>query len=362
MVATATQDIEQTAPPVAAAPPPASSIRTPAAAAPPPASSIRKPDAEAQMRDGKIEQGNEHDQATLRQRAHEEAAAKVREEQGRDINPDETALVDDSIDATQRAADKIPGSENLGMGIFTSIIMQVFGLGQSNGNSLEGLNIESIIGGFFSSMLGGVNIPGLGEEHHDHDGHDHSGGPAIGGDPSYDGGSGTVSLSHPLENYTGGAGDNIGWNQRRGRVHEGRDYGSPRGTDIHAAAEGKVIAAGKANGYGNYVDIQHPGGIITRYAHMPNGGTNVSVGDKVTPDTVIGQVGSTGRSSAPHLHFEVALQTSDGKWKIVDPEKAMSAGSSINDPAKRAELLSDGRELYAHRSDGQGLNMAPTSA
>ncbi len=79
------------------------------------------------------------------------------------------------------------------------------------------------------------------------------------------------------------------------------------GTPIKAAASGTVIRAsnGWTGGYGNLVVIQHANGMITFYAHMLNGSMKVSVGQHVTQGQVIGLVGSTGRSTGPHLHFEV---------------------------------------------------------
>ena len=79
------------------------------------------------------------------------------------------------------------------------------------------------------------------------------------------------------------------------------------GTPIKAAASGTVIRAsnGWTGGYGNLVVIQHANGMITFYAHMLNGSMKVSVGQHVTQGQVIGLVGSTGRSTGPHLHWEV---------------------------------------------------------
>lgn len=79
------------------------------------------------------------------------------------------------------------------------------------------------------------------------------------------------------------------------------------GIPIKAAAEGKVIRAqyGWNGGYGNLVVLQHPNGMVTFYAHMLAGSMKVSLGDTVEQGQVIGLIGSTGRSTGPHLHFEV---------------------------------------------------------
>lgn len=85
------------------------------------------------------------------------------------------------------------------------------------------------------------------------------------------------------------------------------DLACPSGTPIKAAASGKVVrvSPGYSGGYGNLVVIQHPNGMITFYAHMLNGSFKVSLGQHVDEGQVIGLVGSTGRSTGPHLHFEV---------------------------------------------------------
>lgn len=87
--------------------------------------------------------------------------------------------------------------------------------------------------------------------------------------------------------------------------HHGVDLAAPIGTPIHAAAGGIVIIArmGFNGGFGNYVVIQHPNGMKTLYAHMSRLGTNP--GEHVDQGEVIGYVGSTGRSTGPHLHIEV---------------------------------------------------------
>ncbi len=84
-----------------------------------------------------------------------------------------------------------------------------------------------------------------------------------------------------------------------------KDYGAPAGTPIYAAASGTVVVArnGYNGGYGNFVIMQHPNGTETRYAHMSKLGT--TPGKSVSQGEVIGYVGTTGRSTGNHLHFEV---------------------------------------------------------
>ena len=85
--------------------------------------------------------------------------------------------------------------------------------------------------------------------------------------------------------------------------HEGLDFSAARGTPIRAAAGGIVIAAERTPDYGNLVKIDHGGGVETRYAHASK--LLVHVGERVKKGQVIAEVGSTGRSTGPHLHFEV---------------------------------------------------------
>lgn len=88
------------------------------------------------------------------------------------------------------------------------------------------------------------------------------------------------------------------------RKHEGIDIGAPPGTPIYASADGVVtISSNKGNGFGNYVEINHQFGYETTYAHMSK--LACKVGQKVKRGDLIGYVGSTGLSSAPHLHYEV---------------------------------------------------------
>jgi murein DD-endopeptidase MepM/ murein hydrolase activator NlpD len=85
--------------------------------------------------------------------------------------------------------------------------------------------------------------------------------------------------------------------------HPGIDISTPRGTKVVAPADGVVVFTGKKGGYGNAVVIDHGYGIVTRYAHLD--GFNVRPGQRVRRGDVIGFVGNTGRSTAPHLHYEV---------------------------------------------------------
>ena len=90
-----------------------------------------------------------------------------------------------------------------------------------------------------------------------------------------------------------------------GEFHPGLDFKGPLGAPIYAAARGTVSFVGQRSGYGNCVEIDHGNGLITRYAHMS--GFRTVLGKAVVPGEQIGLIGSTGRSTGPHLHFEVRI-------------------------------------------------------
>ena len=104
-----------------------------------------------------------------------------------------------------------------------------------------------------------------------------------------------------------------GFGMRDGRMHEGVDILAPEGSDVLAAADGKVVYADNTiRGYGNMIIVKHQGDLSTVYAH--NSKNLVQVGDLVKRGQKIAEVGMTGRASAPHVHFEVRLGE-----KPVDP-------------------------------------------
>ncbi|MGH9042673.1 MAG: M23 family metallopeptidase [Acidimicrobiia bacterium] len=94
-----------------------------------------------------------------------------------------------------------------------------------------------------------------------------------------------------------------GFGPRGGRHHDGIDLAVATGTPVRAARAGRVIAAGSSGGYGLKVDLDHGGGLVTRYAHLSR--IDVRYGTDVTGGATIGLSGNTGESTGPHLHFEV---------------------------------------------------------
>jgi murein DD-endopeptidase MepM/ murein hydrolase activator NlpD len=96
--------------------------------------------------------------------------------------------------------------------------------------------------------------------------------------------------------------------------HEGLDFTADTGSAIYAAADGIVSAAEEAGAYGKLVKIEHGAGLETRYAHASK--IFVKVGDRVNKGQIVAQVGSTGRSTGPHLHYEIRLNGA-----ALDPRK-----------------------------------------
>ncbi|MFB0952156.1 MAG: peptidoglycan DD-metalloendopeptidase family protein [Rhodospirillales bacterium] len=116
---------------------------------------------------------------------------------------------------------------------------------------------------------------------------------------------------HPILGYT--------------RMHKGVDFAAPRGTPIYAAGNGTVVYAGRKGGYGNYIKLRHNGTYETAYAHLKGFARGVSLGKRVEQGQVIGYVGTTGRSTGPHLHYEVMMSN-----KQVNPLRVrMPSGKTL---------------------------------
>lgn len=101
-------------------------------------------------------------------------------------------------------------------------------------------------------------------------------------------------------------------------LHEGIDFVAPVGTPVLATAAGEVIRAEFAGAYGNLVELAHPQGFVTRYAHLNT--IAVRPGEQVAQHAELGTLGNTGRSTGPHLHYEVHF-----KGRAMHPTKALSA-------------------------------------
>jgi murein DD-endopeptidase MepM/ murein hydrolase activator NlpD len=118
--------------------------------------------------------------------------------------------------------------------------------------------------------------------------------------------------------------------KQRYRAHMGIDYAAPVGTPIFSVANGKVAHLGYSGAFGNLIVLEHPGGYHTYYAHLSNYNPELEVGNEVRRGLEIGYVGSTGRSTGPHLHFELrkdgiyidpyAAKTQLDLWSMRDNE------------------------------------------
>ncbi|MCK1734852.1 peptidoglycan DD-metalloendopeptidase family protein [Bradyrhizobium sp. 138] len=109
----------------------------------------------------------------------------------------------------------------------------------------------------------------------------------------------------------------------RPAMHTGLDFRAASGDPVRVTAYGKVVSAGWSGGYGRMVEVDHGNGLSTRYGHLSE--INVKVGEIVKIGQVIGLVGSTGRSTGPHLHYETRIE-----GEAVDPQKFLRAGVRLS--------------------------------
>jgi murein DD-endopeptidase MepM/ murein hydrolase activator NlpD len=108
----------------------------------------------------------------------------------------------------------------------------------------------------------------------------------------------------------------------RRALHAGLDFVAPTGTDVRATAPGVVVSAGWSGGYGKMVEIRHANGVSTRYGHLS--AVLVERGENVAAGAAIGRVGSTGRSTGPHLHYETRRN-----GEPVNPAAYLAAGKAL---------------------------------
>ena len=151
----------------------------------------------------------------------------------------------------------------------------------------------------------------------------------------------SLPLVAPIEEFelTSGFGRRKDPFTRQLAFHPGLDFGAARGSKVMAAAPGRVIHAGPMGDYGNLVELDHGMGVITRYAHLKT--IEVEVGEEVAAHEVIGVIGSTGRSTARHLHYEIWVDD-----RAHDPAKFLEAGRYLVGVFGLAEL-----DHAARRSD-----------
>ena len=141
------------------------------------------------------------------------------------------------------------------------------------------------------------------------------------------------------------------------KMHKGIDFAASRGTPIYAAGDGVIEKAGRNGGYGNYIRIRHVNNLKTAYAHMKRFAKGMKPGKRVKQGQVIGYVGTTGRSTGPHLHFEVlngCKQLNPKSIKSANREKLK--GKRLSDFKARVAVI---KQEYAKLS--QDLKFAQNS-
>ncbi len=132
-----------------------------------------------------------------------------------------------------------------------------------------------------------------------------------------------------VQNITSGFGYRRDPFNGRGAMHAGIDFKGAMGSPIYAAAGGRVTFAGRKAGYGNAIEVSHGNGMMTRYAHLSR--IDVKPGQRVAAGSTIGGLGSTGRSTGPHLHFEVRIND-----RAVNPRPFLEAAPDVLKEVRRA--------------------------
>ena len=118
------------------------------------------------------------------------------------------------------------------------------------------------------------------------------------------------------------------------KFHEGMDFSANTGTEVYATGDGKVVSVGWESGYGKTIEIDHGFGYVTRYAHLND--YRVRRGQRVVRGEVIGEVGNTGKSTGPHLHYEVHV-----KGRVVNPVNYYFMDLSAEDYDRMIQLAAN---------------------
>jgi len=121
---------------------------------------------------------------------------------------------------------------------------------------------------------------------------------------------------------------------KRYRAHLGVDFAAPTGRRVNATADGKIIHKGRKGGYGKTVMIRHKNGLKSLYAHLSSYNSKIRVGSYVKQGQFIGRVGSTGRSTGPHLHFGLYKN-----GRAVNPQSVISVTKTVLTGKKRKDFL-----------------------
>jgi murein DD-endopeptidase MepM/ murein hydrolase activator NlpD len=128
------------------------------------------------------------------------------------------------------------------------------------------------------------------------------------------------------------------------RMHRGVDFAAPTGTPIYAAGDGVLVMAGRNGSYGNYLEIRHNSEFNTAYAHLSRFAKGIERGSRVRQGQVIGYVGSTGRSTGPHLHYEVKQNGKQINPMSIKPQTAVRlAGAELERFRRQIEIIEASR-------------------
>jgi murein DD-endopeptidase MepM/ murein hydrolase activator NlpD len=133
------------------------------------------------------------------------------------------------------------------------------------------------------------------------------------------------------------------------RAHKGVDYAAPTGTPIRAAGDGRVKFRGVKGGFGNVLEIEHSGQVVTVYGHVSRFAKNLKAGDRVRQGEVVAFVGMTGLATGPHLHFEYRVR---GDWKNPQTILKTAQPSAPIEAALRPEFDRQTRPLLAMLDGG----------
>ena len=135
-----------------------------------------------------------------------------------------------------------------------------------------------------------------------------------------------LPVRNPLQvdsETTSGFGGRVDPFEGRGAFHAGLDFRGSTGDPVRATAEGVVTKAGRTGGYGNLVEVTHKNGFVTRYGHLS--AIVATLGQKVKAGQIVGKLGSTGRSTGPHLHYETRIE-----GDAVNPQRFVRAGKKLS--------------------------------
>jgi murein DD-endopeptidase MepM/ murein hydrolase activator NlpD len=133
------------------------------------------------------------------------------------------------------------------------------------------------------------------------------------------------------------------------RMHKGVDFAAPSGTPIYAAGSGRIASAGRNGGYGNYIRIRHSGEYSTAYGHMSRFAKGIGAGVRVQQGQVIGYVGTTGRSTGPHLHYEILRNSTQiNPLSVKQPPNTQLAGTDLERFRTEVDRIDQLRAELAH--------------